>query len=117
MDQTKEQQERLAMTFGRVANDFRYHQVSPDDAAKMAVIRADLELLARTLVVLVPQGRELSSALTKLEEAMFHANAGIARNKPVGNTLEGAVNDALTFATMTRDRVDYQRNLMKEGVL
>lgn len=35
---------------------------------------AALELVQR-----VPHGRELALALTKLEEAMFHANAGVAR--------------------------------------
>jgi hypothetical protein len=33
------------------------------------------------LLSLVPAGRELSLALTKLEEAMMWANDGIARNQ------------------------------------
>jgi hypothetical protein len=36
--------------------------------------------LARMIVEEVPPGREQSSALTRLEETVMHANAGIARH-------------------------------------
>jgi hypothetical protein len=39
-----------------------------------------LRLLAQMLVAYVPEGRELSQALSALELVMFHANAGIARH-------------------------------------
>lgn len=46
-----------------------------------AEVRTLLSEVARELVVRVPDGREKSLMLTKLEEAMFWANAGIARHR------------------------------------
>jgi hypothetical protein len=50
-------------------------------------VRAECKVLAAILLDLVPDGREKSLALTKLEEVMFWANAGVARDNyqvPVG---------------------------------
>lgn len=61
-------------------NRFDYHK--PDDAK--AVLHQDIrdgsKALAQDIDAFVPDGREKALALTKLEEAMFWANAGIARN-------------------------------------
>jgi divalent metal cation (Fe/Co/Zn/Cd) transporter len=65
----------------RVRDDFQYH---PADAAKGVVheeVRGELENVAHTIIQVCPEGRELSLALTKLEEAMFWANAAIARRE------------------------------------
>ena len=61
-------------------NRFKYHKA---DAAK-GILHEDMREGARQLAKLidtyVPDGREKSTALTKVEEAMMWANAGIARN-------------------------------------
>lgn len=44
-------------------------------------IREEIRYVAKTVLRVVPPGREQSLAITKLEEAMFWANAGIARNQ------------------------------------
>ncbi len=43
-------------------------------------IRETMKEAAEDVIQLVPAGRERALALTKLEEAMMWANAGIARN-------------------------------------
>lgn len=71
----------------RVDNDFTYHAPSEDDIKVHRTVR-DLALdYARYMIDHVPIGRELSLALTKLEEVVFWANAGIARNKEDVNEL------------------------------
>lgn len=63
----------------RVDSDFTYHSPTPGDVAKYTEIRESGREMAHLLITLVPIGRELSTALTKLEECVMHANAGIAR--------------------------------------
>lgn len=60
---------------------FDYHR--PKDQETISAheqIRESCRLLAFQLKALVPEGREQSIAITKIEEAMMWANAGIARN-------------------------------------
>ena len=64
----------------RIENDFAYHSPTGGKAAKHQQIRTSCHGLAQELVSIVPEGRELSNALTRLEEVMMHANAGVARN-------------------------------------
>lgn len=60
---------------------FDYHKPPNQQVAQTHEhVRKAAKALAEVLVEWVPEGREQSSALTKVEEAMFHANAGIARN-------------------------------------
>lgn len=63
----------------RIANDFVYHDPAPSDIEKYDKIRVAARDLAGLLIEAAPAGRELSTALTKLEECVMHANAGIAR--------------------------------------
>lgn len=63
----------------RILNDFEAHRTTSRQTESMARIRMTARNLAVTIAHEVPLGRELSSALTRLEEVMFHANAGIAR--------------------------------------
>lgn len=74
---------------GTVSDRFRYHPPSSRRIqTKHEIVREELERTARTLLSVMegdPSGdqqpsRELSSFLTSLEEAMFWANAHIARN-------------------------------------
>ncbi len=62
-------------------NRFNYHK-PPNEKIVQAheVMRAACFATAMRSVETVPEGREQALALTKLEEAMMWANAGIARN-------------------------------------
>lgn len=71
-------EESRAALHERIESDFRYHSPTPEQLPKYAEIRDTARELAHRLVDLVPPGRELSTALTKLEEAVMAANAGIA---------------------------------------
>lgn len=60
---------------------FAAHVVSDEQAERMASIRHRCLVLAEAIAGgNMPQTRETAIALTKLEEVMFWANAGIARN-------------------------------------
>jgi hypothetical protein len=65
----------------RIENDFVYHAPTEGQPEKYEYIRKSALFLARDLLTMVPEGRELSTALTKLDEVVFWANAGIARNE------------------------------------
>jgi hypothetical protein len=58
---------------------FTYHPPTPDQIKKYSTIRLYAKTLADTLVALCPPSRELSLAMTKLEECVMHANSAIAR--------------------------------------
>jgi pyridoxine 5'-phosphate synthase PdxJ len=64
-----------------IANRFTYHP--PDDARR--VQHEDIRQLlledAQYLNANLPEGREKSLAITKLEEVMFWSNAAIARQQ------------------------------------
>lgn len=61
-------------------NRFVYHPPTPEKKTKHEDIRVRCEELAHAINALLPEGREKSLAITKLEEVMFWSNAGIARN-------------------------------------
>ena len=63
----------------RIINDFQFHPADEVTGLQHQAVREACELAAHKLSKLVPPGRELSLALTKLEEAMMWGNAGIAR--------------------------------------
>jgi|TARA_Y100000310_G_scaffold199226_2_gene199219 hypothetical protein len=65
----------------RVERDFTYHPPTEDSVPKFTAIRDEAKDLALLIVRLCPPSRERSLALTKLEEAVMWANAGIARNQ------------------------------------
>jgi hypothetical protein len=60
---------------------FTYHAPKADQPQRYVQIRDEAIALAQTIVKLTPASREQSLAITKLEEAIFWANAGIARNE------------------------------------
>lgn len=70
------------MSFEDLAHRFNYHPPSSDDVVNNhRIIRTECHNLAMEFETTLPDGREKSLAITKLEEAMFWANAAIARNQ------------------------------------
>lgn len=65
----------------RIQNDFTYHPATPETGGRHDMVRSILGGVAKNLAANLPEGRELSLVLTKLEEAMFWANAAIARSR------------------------------------
>ncbi len=59
---------------------FTYHPPNGSQPERYVAIREKAKELAFLMSQCCAESRELSSALTRLEEAVFHANAGIARN-------------------------------------
>lgn len=69
------------MDINDIKNRFEYHKPPNELVAEThAAIRGELLNMAATIAALTPEGREQSLAITHLEEAMFWANAAIARS-------------------------------------
>lgn len=60
---------------------FTYHAPTPDQVPRYDEIRSLAKAIAWHLMEMCPESRELSLALTKLDEVVMHANAAIARNE------------------------------------
>lgn len=65
----------------RLENDFTYHPPFGDQVERYAEIRAKLLEVALFIEDKTPVSREQSLAITSLEQAMFWANAAIARTE------------------------------------
>lgn len=63
-----------------VINRFTYHPPRPGQPEVYEALRGQARALALSVVSLVPVGREQALALTHLEQAIFWANAGVARS-------------------------------------
>ena len=66
-----------------INNVFSYHAPHSDQTDRYEIIRAIARDFASHIIRHTPSSREQSLALTKLEEAVFWANAAIARNEHV----------------------------------
>lgn len=64
-----------------LANRFTYHAPKGNQPERYVALREDAKELASLIMQCSPPSRERSLALTHLEEAIFWANAGIARNE------------------------------------
>jgi hypothetical protein len=67
--------------FDRIENTFVYHAPKADQLPRYEAIRNKARGFALQLVNMCPPSRELSLALTHLEEAVMQANAAIARHE------------------------------------
>ena len=65
----------------RIVNDFGFHPATDITRPKHELVRRQCRALAAILIDTCPSSRELSLALTHLEEVMFWSNAAIARNE------------------------------------
>ncbi|WP_326554688.1 Acb2/Tad1 domain-containing protein [Micromonospora sp. NBC_01813] len=64
-----------------IDNRFDYHAPTKQRAARHQLVRDTCATLAEELNELLPEGREKALAMTKVEEAMFWANAAVARQE------------------------------------
>ena len=62
-----------------ITNRFTYHAPTEGQPAKYETIRAEAKRFAVYVNELCPESREKSLAITELENAVFWANASIAR--------------------------------------
>lgn len=63
----------------RIGRDFTYHRPPVEKQPVFKAIRQKAKELALLIAEEVPTGREQATALTRLEECVMQANAGIAR--------------------------------------
>lgn len=63
-----------------IENNFTYHAPKEGQPEKYNTLREEAKKLAYLIEELVPDSRERALAMTKLEETVMWANAGIARN-------------------------------------
>ena len=73
--------ELAQVQINHLANVFTYHAPKEGQPEKYRQLRSMAKQLATTYYELVPESRERSIALTKLEESIMWANSGIARNE------------------------------------
>lgn len=65
----------------QIENNFSYHEPKGDQLERYGQLRNKAKELAQYIDQLCPGSREKSLAMTNLEQAMFWANASIARNE------------------------------------
>lgn len=65
----------------RLHNNFDFHPAVSDQAQRYEALRAKAKELAWEMATLCPDTRELSIALTSVEDSVMWASAAIARNE------------------------------------
>lgn len=70
----------ISINYAELDKRFSAHSVDEDQISCLESVRAAGRAMALAVLQVAPEGRERSLALTKIEEAMFWANAGIARD-------------------------------------
>lgn len=63
-----------------IENNSKYHAPKEGQPAKYDAIREKAKELANVIDELCPNSREKSLAMTNLEQAVYWANAAVARN-------------------------------------
>lgn len=63
-------------------NNFTYHKPFGDQQERYIGLREAAKILCELIEGCCPPSRERSLAVTNLEQAVFWANAAIARNEP-----------------------------------
>ena len=70
----------MKLIFNQIEKAFSHYELDDDGRAACTGIRSKARALAHFIDKSVPDSREKSLAMTKLEECVMWANAGIARN-------------------------------------
>lgn len=65
----------------QIENNFSYHAPKEGQTEMYTLIRNSAKLLAMQIDATCPNSREKALAMTNLEQAVFWANASIARNE------------------------------------
>lgn len=65
----------------QIENNFKYHSPKNDQQERYVFLRDEARVLAYNIAKNTPPSREQALALTNLEQAIFWANAAIARNE------------------------------------
>ena len=78
---TKEELDKRIKDTSNIKKRFTYTEVAKNEEYRCQDIADEAKNLAKLIKQLCPAGREQSLALTKLEEAIMWANAGIAREE------------------------------------
>lgn len=73
--------DEVGLDHQEIETRFTYHKPQGDQAIKYESIRAQAKTLAGWIAEWCPESRELSLAITKLEECVMWANAAIARRE------------------------------------
>lgn len=71
----------MGINYAELRLRFNHHKPKKGQAGRYEKIRSRALTLARYIVAHTPESREQSLALTHLEQAVFYANAAIARRK------------------------------------
>lgn len=71
---------KMKMTVEDIEKRFTYHKPKPGQPEMYTSLRGAARSLALQMLEMVPEGREKALAITKLEESIMWANAGIARH-------------------------------------
>jgi hypothetical protein len=69
------------MTQEQLDNNFQYHAPKGNQQARYQELRGKAKELAEMISAYTPASREQALAFTNLEQAIFWANASIARNE------------------------------------
>ena len=73
----------------KIENVFTYHAPFGDQTERYELLRGHARELAGRIMENTPKSREQSLALTNLEQAIFWANAAIARNEGQQGNISG----------------------------
>lgn len=65
----------------QIEKTFTYHSPKDDQPDRYVMLRDEAKNLAYDIIKNTPPSREQSLAIIHLEEAIFYANAAIARNE------------------------------------
>lgn len=94
----------MPITTNELDHRFDFHRATPITAPAYESIRAICKEAARQILSRTPESREQSLAVTHLEEAMFWANAAVARH----GLTEGIPANRATVTPITDDPMAQQ---------
>lgn len=69
------------LTMERIEEDFKYAPLNGEQSERYVRLRQKAKEMALLIIGLCPESRERSSALTRLQECTFWANAAIKKEE------------------------------------